>query len=169
MGLEDLFYVKKALGRDGELIEVYKFRTMYPESHLRLEETIGTNGLDSLGKPVKDLRIIPGREWMRKYWVDELPQLVYNVIIKKNMSLVGVRPKEENYWSLLPESLKKHALNYKPGFFGVHYARPNKDFQDLLKTESDYLDQKDQHPRLTDFKYFFLIIYNILFKGMRSR
>lgn len=169
MDLEDLFYVKKALGKGGKQIEAYKFRTMYPKSHLRLEETIEKSGMDALGKPVKDPRIISGREWMRKYWLDELPQLVYNVIIKRNMSLVGIRPKEESYWSLFPESLKNHALKYKPGLCGVNYSRFNKTFQELIETEQTYLNQKDHHPIVVDLKYFFLIFYNIIFKGMRSR
>ena len=165
--LESNIYVRIALGKDGTLFNVYKIRTMGHDADSKWEELISTNGADELGKPASDGRIIPSRRFLRKYGLDEIPQ-IYN-IARREMSLVGIRPRDEKAWSLFPESHVNSALRYKPGFFGVHYARPNKDFQDLLKAESTYLDQKDQHPVLTDIKYFFLIFYNIIFKGMRSR
>lgn len=140
---------------------------MEHDADSRWQELVSANGLDELGKPANDDRVIPERRFLRTYGIDELPQL-YN-IVKREMSLVGIRPKDKKAWSSFPEQHICRALRYKPGFCGIHYARSSKNFQDVLDAESDYLDQKEKHPISTDIKYFFLILYNILFKGMRSR
>lgn len=165
--LENFLYIKEALGKDGKLIMVYKIRTMYPGADKHLDVVL-SNGIDNLGKPKQDKRITPGKEKLRKYWIDELPQL-YN-LLKGDISLVGIRPRTDKEWSVYPEPHKTNALKHKPGLMGVSYSHDNiKDFQQHTEIEAEYLKQKEISPFLTDLKYFSKIVYNILVKGLRSR
>ena len=76
-------YVAKQVGRYGELIDVPKIRTMYPGAELQLEEVVKTNGFAKDDKPKDDPRIMPSRRWIRRFFIDELPQILYNIIWKK--------------------------------------------------------------------------------------
>ncbi len=161
-------YAKQCLGQNGMLIYIPKFRTMIPEAGEQLDLDLN-NGLDELGKPVNDDRITSLGRVLRKYWIDEIPQLFYNVP-KRQMSLVGIRPRRRVDWEQFPRDHRDHALRYKPGFFGVPYANPNRrSFQDLIETESRYLAERELHPYRTQLKYFFLICCNILLRGARGR
>ncbi|MBI2101922.1 glycosyltransferase [Candidatus Woesearchaeota archaeon] len=162
------FYTKQCLGQNGTPIYVPKFKTMIPEADEQLDMVLN-NGIDEHGKPVNDDRITKLGRILRKYWIDELPQLFYN-IPKRQMSLVGIRPRREVDWEQIPQEHRDRALRYKPGFFGVPYSNPNRrTFQDLIETESRYLAERELNPYRTQLKYFFLICYNILFKGTRGR
>ncbi|MBI4159530.1 sugar transferase [Candidatus Woesearchaeota archaeon] len=167
MGLEDLFYVREALGKDGKEFSMYKLRSMSPDADSHWHELVQSNNVDHLGKPANDPRITPLGRTLRRYWLDEIPELYH--VLRRQMSLVGIRPRDEKAWSLYPPSHRQRALRYSPGLMGVQYSRFNKSLQELIEAESQYLDQKEKHPLLTDLKYFFLIWYNITFKGMRSR
>lgn len=166
-GLGSFFYIKEALGKDGKLIRAYKIRTMYPGADKHLDSVL-SNGVDNLGKPIGDTRITPGKEKLRRYWVDELPQL-YN-LLKGDLSLVGIRPRTDKEWSVYPEAHKTNALKYKPGLMGISYSHNNiKDFQQHTEIEAKYIKQKELSPFLTDLKYFSKIMHNIFVKGLRSR
>jgi len=72
------------------------------------------------------------------------------------MSLVGIRPKSEEEWRIFPPEHKEHALKYKPRLIGVGYANPNPTrLEDLIKTEKNYLQEKEKSPVFTDIKYLF--------------
>ncbi len=165
--LEDLIYIKEALGKDSSPIKIYKLRTMN-----RANNSISRQR-DNLGKLVaNESRVTTLGKFLRRYWIDELPQL-YN-LLRGDISLVGIRPASEEEWDDFPSEHKKAALMYKPGLFGINYAdnnisHPDSTFENIIKTQEEYLKQKQNHPTLTDIKYFFKIIYNILFKGVRSK
>ncbi len=164
--LANYVYAREALGRNGEPFLQYKLRTMPPDADGAIKSMAVVK--DGLGKIVNDSRIIPSRAWLRKYWVDELPQLVN--IARGEMSLVGIRPKPEEEWTEFPPDQKQRALRYKPGLFGIPYAHANPHtFQDLVHAQELYLTLKEIAPTLTDTLYFAVICYNILAKGMRSR
>ena len=120
MGLENLFYVKEAVGQNGIPIKVYKIRTMMPNAELEFRKLANDNGMDGLGKIVDDPRITKIGRVLRKYGIDELPQ-IYN-LLKREMSIVGIRPRSEEDWSYLPRELKEHALKYRPGWFTPAYS-----------------------------------------------
>jgi len=164
--LENMIYAKHCLGKDGTPIKVFKFRTMTREADKDLSKVLA-NGLDNFGKPIDDNRITELGKMLRKYWLDELPQ-VYNVA-KGEMSLVGIRPRREIDWQEFPEKHRKRALKYKPGFMGTPYAKKTNNFNDMVQSESEYLDERELHPITTQLKYFFLICYNILFRGARGK
>lgn len=90
------------VGRYNKDFKLFKFRTMYPNAD--------KDGLLTLGD--KDTRITPIGAFLRKFKLDELPQLIN--VLKGEMSLVGPRPEVRKYVNLYSaEQLKVLAL--KPG------------------------------------------------------
>jgi len=87
---------------------------------------------------------------------------------KGNMKLVGVRPLSRHYFELYSKDLQERRIKYKPGLIPPFYADMPSDLTAIQKSETRYLDQFDKHPFLTDFKYFWKSIWNILFKHARS-
>lgn len=97
-----VLYRGKRVGRDGKIFIMYKFRTMVPKA-------------ESLGGPstaLNDSRLTSVGKLLRKYKLDELPQLIN--VFKGNMSIVGPRPQVERYTSLYNEEEMK-ILSVKPG------------------------------------------------------
>lgn len=165
--ITDLMFIKESIGQDRKPIKVFKLRTMIPDADKHLEQVVA-GGFDNHGNPINDNRITPTGKILRKYWIDELPQL-YN-IVKGDLAPVGIRPMREKDWARYPDDLVEEALNYKPGFLGVPYAFPNDgDFDQHIEHLKGYLAEKKKHPILTDVKYGLKILGGIIFKGIRSR
>ena len=168
MSLLNILYEGKVIGRNGKPLTIYKIRTMSLDAHEQEALVQKCNGIDELGKIVNDPRITSLGKLLRKYWIDEIPQ-IYNLCCGE-LSLVGIRPRTVDKWKLFSDEHKEKALRYKPGLMGIHYAFPDiKNFNDFIEIDKIYLDEKDKFPILTDIKYFFRILYAILFKGVRSR
>jgi exopolysaccharide biosynthesis polyprenyl glycosylphosphotransferase len=87
-----IIYQQTRIGRGGKPFPFYKFRSMYADADKRLEELLkGYNEKEGpIFKMKRDPRVTPVGRWLRKYSLDELPQL-FNVL-KGEMSLVGPRP-----------------------------------------------------------------------------
>lgn len=88
-------FVQERPGHDGRMFRIYKFRTMYTDAEQRFAQLILENPLlakefEQHGKLKDDPRVTRVGAWLRKYSLDELPQL-WNVL-KADMSLVGPRP-----------------------------------------------------------------------------
>lgn len=164
--MKDIFYVKECLGKDRKPISVYKFRTMVVGAEDKWDVIVG-NGLDSYGKILNDPRIIPMGKFMRKYWIDELPQL-YN-LKRGDLKLVGVRPHTRMEWERFPQEIMERALRQKPGLMAIPYAFQKADnLEGYLKNTERYLREWEDDPIGTDRKYFVKITQNILFGGIRS-
>ena len=162
--LGDVFYIKHSLGKRGKPIRIYKFRTMKKGAD---KEDYKITQFNSHGKPVNDNRITPLGKFMRKVWIDELPQL-FNVL-KGDIKIVGIRPMRESDWKRYPADIKKRALMQRPGIMGIQYGSACKDgIEDQFEYFREYLDQWEKSPFLADFYFFFRIWYNIFFKGVRS-
>lgn len=163
----NLIYHKKCLGKNNKPITIYKIRTMEPEADKNLEKIINEK-YDSLGKPMEDPRITPAGKILRKYWIDELPQ-IYN-LIKGDIKLVGIRPKSKKSWEIYPPRIMEESLKQKPGFFGIQYASPySENFNDNLRHMEDYLGEWKESPFKTDMRYFLKITQNIAKNKMRGR
>lgn len=76
-----VFYRQKRHGKDGKKIEILKFRTMIPDSDREYGILQASEG---------DERITRVGRWLRRFGLDELPQIV--AIVKGDMSFVGPRP-----------------------------------------------------------------------------
>jgi len=154
------------VGHKGEMIQVYKFRTMHPYAEYLQEYISKRNGLQEGGKFHDDIRITNWGRIMRKLWLDELPML-YNWL-KGDLKLVGVRPLSRHYFELYPDSFRFRRMQYKPGLIPPFYADLPKNLDEILASERKYLMDYDQQPYLTDIKYFLKAFYNILIKRARS-
>lgn len=108
-----IFYKHKRIGKNGEYIYLYKFRSMYSDSKERLEELLKDPKIreewEENYKLEHDPRITKVGNILRKTSLDELPQLLN--ILKGDMSLVGPRP-------VIDEEIEKYGL-YKKKFLSV--------------------------------------------------
>lgn len=117
------FFVQQRVGKGGKNFGLIKFRSMRKNAESKGQLTVG----------MKDNRITRSGYYIRKYKIDELPQLV-NVFLGE-MSVVGPRPEVPKYVSLYNEK-QKNVLNIKPGitdFASIEYVREN----ELLSVSSD--------------------------------
>lgn len=131
----------------------------------RLDEVV--DGFNIYGHPKVDPRVTRIGRFLRRYWIDEIPQL-YN-LCKGDIKLVGIRPSTEQEWQRYPKTIMERALHQKPGLMGVQYAHPNTgDFDQFLVNLEEYLDRYKSNPLETDRKYLSLIVWNILYQGVRS-
>lgn len=97
-----VFYRQQRVGKHGKDFKLYKFRSMYTDAEKKGLLTVGG----------KDNRITPIGYYLRKYKVDELPQLI-NVLLGE-MSLVGPRPEVRRYVDLYSAE-QKQVLKVLPG------------------------------------------------------
>jgi lipopolysaccharide/colanic/teichoic acid biosynthesis glycosyltransferase len=87
-------YRSRRIGKDGRTILFLKFRSMYVDAELRKTELLTLNEKDGpIFKIKADPRITPLGRILRKYSIDELPQLIH--VLLGEMSLVGPRPHPE--------------------------------------------------------------------------
>jgi len=105
------------VGKGGRTFSLYKFRTMCDDAEDRLSELSDLNEHDGvLFKVRRDPRVTPLGRWLRRYSIDELPQLVN--VIRGEMSLVGPRPPLESEVSRYADYVRRR-LVVKPGLTGL--------------------------------------------------
>jgi len=122
-GKGSIFFKQKRVGKNSKEFLIYKFRTMVPDAErLGTQITIG-----------KDNRITRVGAFLRKYKLDELPQLI-NVLVGE-MSLVGPRPEVPRYVNMYSEEQRK-VLLVRPGITDLASIR-YKDENDLLGNVED--------------------------------
>lgn len=86
-----VFYSQTRLGKDGQKFEMWKFRSMISGADKMVDQLIQKNDVEGAMFKIKDdPRVTRVGRFIRKYSLDELPQL-YNVL-RGDMSLVGPRP-----------------------------------------------------------------------------
>jgi lipopolysaccharide/colanic/teichoic acid biosynthesis glycosyltransferase len=139
---------------------------MHPYSEYIQDYVYKQNDLQDGGKFNDDFRITSWGAVCRKIWLDELPMLIN--FFKGNMKLVGVRPLSRHYFELYARDLRERRIKYKPGLIPPFYADMPSDLDSIQESENKYLDSYDKHPVLTDFKYFWKSMFNILFRHARS-
>jgi hypothetical protein len=154
------------VGLNGQLIRVYKFRTMHPYSEFLQEYVYEKNKLKEGGKLENDFRVTGWGQFMRKTWLDELP-MVYNWI-RGEVKLFGVRPISSHYFSLYSEELKEMRKKAKPGLIPPFYADLPKTFSEICDSEERYLRACQKNPVRTQWIYFWKVFSNIVLKGVRN-
>ncbi len=162
-----LLFGMNRTGKNGKELKVYKFRTMYPYSEYLQQYVYERNKLENGGKFNNDFRITTNGKIMRKFWIDELP-MVYN-LLKFDIKLVGVRPLSKQYQSLYPDDLLEYRHKFRPGLIPPYYADLPDGLEQILDSEKRYLEAYQRSPFLTDWKYFWKALFNILFKHARSK
>jgi lipopolysaccharide/colanic/teichoic acid biosynthesis glycosyltransferase len=157
----------RRLGKDGKPFKVYKMRTMHPFSEYLQGYIFDKHSLKEGGKFNKDFRVTTTGSIMRKYWLDELPMLIN--LFKGEMKIVGVRPLSAHFYSLYSKELQQKRNKFKPGLLPPFYADMPKTLEQIEQSEMKYLVECEKKGTfLTDFKYFFMILNNILIKKARS-
>lgn len=98
-----VFFRQERVGRGGKLFRIHKFRTMVTDAERRgLQITVGA-----------DARVTRVGQWLRKYKLDELPQLLD--VWLGHMSLVGPRPEVPRYVAFYPADVRDVVLSVRPG------------------------------------------------------
>ena len=157
----------KRIGHHGRIINIYKFRTMYPYSEFIQKDVFEENNLDASGKFLNDFRITSWGRILRKYFIDEIPQL-YNWL-RSDINLVGVRAISKHYYNLYPKDLQELRINFKPGLIPPYYADMPTTFDEIVESEVRYLQKKKEKPIITNMIYFVKALINIIFSGARSK
>lgn len=157
----------KRIGKDGDYLWVYKLRTMFAYSEYLQDYVYNNNNLQVGGKFRDDYRITDWGRWLRKTWIDELPMLIN--VFKGQMKLVGVRPLSEQYFELYDPDLRALRIKYKPGMLPPFYADLPKTLEEIQDSERRYLEAYEKHPFRTNWKYFWKIVGNVLFRHKRSQ
>lgn len=112
-----VLFRQRRTGKDGREFVMYKFRTMYVDAEARLAQLRHLNEHDGvLFKMRNDPRVTPFGRWLRRFSVDELPQL-FNVL-RGEMSLVGPRPPLPREVAAYPDDMRRR-LVVKPGMTGL--------------------------------------------------
>ncbi|HIG91679.1 MAG TPA: sugar transferase [Methylococcaceae bacterium] len=135
-----IFYCQKRVGVNGRIFNFWKFRSMVVNAEQQKDDLISDRGVvDSVRFKMKeDPRITRVGRFIRKYSIDELPQL-WNVI-KGDMSLVGPRPpvpKEVNIYS----SSDRRRMRIIPGITCIWQVsgRSEIPFEEQVKLDEDYI------------------------------
>jgi len=163
------FYVFIKLNRVslyGNIIKINKVRSMYPYSEFLQKRIFEQNSLGNGGKFNVDPRITPQGKIFRKYWIDELPQLLD--WLRGEIKLVGIRAMSQHFFSLYSQGYKDLYLKVKPGIISPIFDENSDTFQDIERIEYEYLENYMKHPLKTDWKYFWITAQSIL-KGVRSK
>lgn len=161
-----VFFIQERVGQHNKEFNIFKFRTMYVKSQNKGLLTIGDN----------DARVTRFGYFLRKYKIDEFPQLIN--IIKGDMSFVGPRPELRYYVNFYnPDDMVIFKL--KPGITGlaslqyrneVELLKRAKDpetyfvetiIPDKLKYNKLYLNKQSVY---LDFKLILKTIYSVIVK-----
>ncbi len=173
------FYKQKRVGKNGEELGVYKFRSMKVGAD-NLEKMLTPQQLEEYKKEYKlsdDPRLIGYKKSgdgdkcfgakLRKLSLDELPQILFNICILGNMSVVGPRPilkdeLEKNY----TESEQKLLLSVKPGLTGYWqaYARNNATYETGKRQEME-LYYVHNRSIMLDIKILFQTVISVIKKS----
>jgi lipopolysaccharide/colanic/teichoic acid biosynthesis glycosyltransferase len=159
-----VFYKQVRVGKDGADFKLFKFRSMRTDADKAGLLTVGG----------RDSRITRMGYSLRKYKIDELPQLI-NVLIG-DMSLVGPRPEVRKYVDLYNEE-QKQVLSVRPGitdYASIEYSNENELLGKAENPEEVYINEImpaklelnlkyiAEQGILTDFKIIFRTIGKIL-------
>jgi len=128
--LGTVFYKQIRVGKNSKDFVLYKFRTMKTGSDRKGLLTVGDN----------DSRITNIGRFLRKYKLDELPQL-WNVL-KGDMSLVGPRPEVRKYVNLYNEE-QKRVLSVRPGitdYASIAFVDENRILALSKDPEKEYIE-----------------------------
>jgi lipopolysaccharide/colanic/teichoic acid biosynthesis glycosyltransferase len=152
-----LLFKQWRVGARGKLFQILKFRTMVVDAEQLHSELMGNQ--TGLHKLKHDPRVTPLGQVLRKYSLDELPQL-FNVL-RGEMSLVGPRP-----WALydalrVPNSLQ-HRLNALPGITGAWQVEGRSEVVDLTVVNHGDLQYLKNWSLVQDLKYLALTVPRVL-------
>lgn len=159
----------RRVGLNGKQIVVHKFRTMYIYSEYVQPYIYHYQSLERGGKFKDDYRVNFWGRVLRRTWLDEFP-MIWNMLCG-DLKLVGVRPLSRQYFSLYTPEMQELRIKTKPGLLPpFYYERQTPETLDeVQESERRYLEAYLKAPFKTDWKYFWGIVGNILFRRKRSK
>ncbi len=135
-----VIYSALRVGKKGKKFRCYKLRTMVEEADSQKDKLRGTNERNGpCFKMQNDPRVTQCGRWLRKYSIDEWPQLVN--VLRGEMSLVGPRPHPvDDYERYDLEHLRR--LDVKPGVTGLWQVKARRDpsFDTAMTMDLDYIE-----------------------------
>ncbi len=126
-----VFYKQVRIGKNKKPFKLYKFRSMSTDADKKGLLTVGN----------KDSRITKIGYYLRKYKLDELPQLIN--VLYGNMSFVGPRPEVEKYVKLYNQE-QLMVFNVKPGitdWASIKYVNENEILAKSSQPEKTYIEE----------------------------
>lgn len=150
------------VGRDGRPFTMFKFRSMVPDAEQRLVDlTQIDEGNGVLFKVRADPRITRVGRWMRRYSLDELPQLLN--VLRGDMSLVGPRPPLASEVELYGDDVRRRLL-VKPGLTGLWQinGRSDLDWDESVRLDLRYVEN-------WSFAFDFMILWKTAGAVLRGR
>ncbi|MCW2135374.1 exopolysaccharide biosynthesis polyprenyl glycosylphosphotransferase [Arthrobacter sp. VKM Ac-2550] len=135
-----ILFKQQRIGLRGEPFSIYKFRSMYINAEEKLLEVMGdSGGMQLFYKSKDDPRITRVGRFIRRYSIDELPQL-WNVF-NGTMSMVGPRPQIDKEVELYDDSMHRR-LYVKPGITGLWQVsgRSDLDAEQSIRLDLYYVE-----------------------------
>lgn len=140
-GPGNILYRQVRIGRRGKEFGMLKFRSMVQDADDQLESLLDAQGTSDkpLFKVTNDPRITPVGKFLRKYSLDEIPQL-FNVLFGE-MSLVGPRPQRAAEVALYDDAAYRRLI-MKPGMSGLWQVsgRSNLSWEDSIRLDLYYVE-----------------------------
>jgi exopolysaccharide biosynthesis polyprenyl glycosylphosphotransferase len=137
-----VFFQQQRSGQNGAPFTLYKFRTMITNAEQFKHELEAMNEMSGpVFKVTNDPRITRVGKWLRRYSLDELPQL-FNVL-RGEMSLVGPRPLPVDEVRRFNDLAHRRRLSVKPGLtclWQISGRNQIKDFKDWVRLDLEYID-----------------------------
>ncbi|AUH38789.1 sugar transferase (plasmid) [Lactiplantibacillus plantarum] len=136
-----VFYSQIRLGRGERPFKMFKFRSMFVDADKKLADLLKYNEVDgAMFKMKEDPRVTRIGHFIRKYSIDELPQLIN--VLKGDMSLVGPRPPLEREVANYSEYTKQR-LYVKPGCTGLWQVsgRNSVGFDEMVELDLQYIEK----------------------------
>jgi exopolysaccharide biosynthesis polyprenyl glycosylphosphotransferase len=137
-----VFFRQKRSGLNGAPFTLYKFRTMVTNAEQYQHELQAMNEMSGpVFKVTNDPRITPFGKFLRKYSLDELPQL--SNVLRGEMSLVGPRPLPVDEVKRFENLAHRRRLSVKPGLtclWQISGRNQISDFKDWVRLDLEYID-----------------------------
>lgn len=135
-----VLYSQPRIGRGGRPFQMYKFRSMFVDAEDRLGDVMaGNEASGPLFKMRDDPRVTPVGRWLRKFSVDEIPQVLN--VVRGEMSLVGPRPPLKREVALY-SSQDWRRLEVLPGMTGLWQVsgRSSLTFEEMVRLDVFYIE-----------------------------
>jgi lipopolysaccharide/colanic/teichoic acid biosynthesis glycosyltransferase len=136
-----ILYQWNVMGLNKQPIKSWKFRTMVKNADELKKDLLDKNEMNGPVFKIKnDPRIFPFGRWLRKYSIDETPQLFS--VLKGDLSLVGPRPAGPNELKRY-ESWHRRKLSVKPGLtclWQISGRNDINDFDEWVRLDLEYID-----------------------------
>ncbi len=144
-----VFYKQSRVGIHGSDFDVLKFRTMYVDADKKGLLTVGG----------RDPRVTPIGYYLRKYKLDELPQLLN--VLRGEMSLAGPRPEVRKYVNLYTKE-QSRVLTLRPGitdWASIYYKDENQILAQSTDPETTYI--KEVLPKKIEYNLIYMNKFSV--------